>query len=419
MEGPDEDAFTLAVAALERLIEGASASFPSGFDQLDLVGDFPAEIDAELGTAMGWGEAEIRHHPPGIESFAQACRNAAAGEGPSGSAVVTVDALGEGDRATPTRDAAAIAAGFVAGPGARLAGASSRRHPPEQRPEAARWVAAARRAAPHATAATQGTLGLLSTAAPPVLLIEWNRSFPLARTEHLAWTPTPTAPSPSAAMAVAVYTGLRAAAVGETAWAAVIRPERTDFLAFEVEGPVTWLGPFSQAEGGRPLPEVRPTGRGTWGLESVSQGAYVARARYLENLPARWRFAAERCPSCATVTFPPRGRCRRCATTTGLERVELPREHLEVEAVTVVAPGAQPAEFDGQVAAMGSYGVVLARLAPGVRATLQVTDTDPHGIKVGDRVRAVLRRIYPMEGAWRYGRKAVGEEPVSAPAKSG
>jgi len=51
-----------------------------------------------------------------------------------------------------------------------------------------------------------------------------------------------------------------------------------------------------------------------------------------------------------------------------------------------------------------------------MRVTLQVTDAAPCTLKVGDHVDTRLRRLYPMEGEWRYGRKAV---PVAAssPAK--
>jgi hypothetical protein len=51
--------------------------------------------------------------------------------------------------------------------------------------------------------------------------------------------------------------------------------------------------------------------------------------------------------------------------------------------------------------------VVLAEFAPGVRLTLQVTDAGPDELRIGSRIGTRLRRLYPMEGEWRYGRKAV------------
>jgi len=143
----------------------------------------------------------------------------------------------------------------------------------------------------------------------------------------------------------------------------------------------------------------------------VAEGAYVPRARYLENLPSRWRLEADRCGRCGRVTFPRRGRCRYCGPAGQLSPEILPRDGAIVVAATVIGKGGQPTEFDPQVDALGSYGVVLAEFAPGVRLTLQVTDSAPGGVRIGDRVGTRLRRLYPMEGEWRYGRKAVPISP--------
>ncbi len=137
----------------------------------------------------------------------------------------------------------------------------------------------------------------------------------------------------------------------------------------------------------------------------LSQGAYVPRPRYVENLPSRWRLLAERCRSCGAVTFPIRGRCRQCGRTDALGVIRLPTDGGEVVATTTIGPGGQPTEFDEQVASSGPYGVVLVELLPGVRLTLQVADGAT--LAIGSRVATRLRRLYPMEGAWRYGRKAV------------
>jgi hydroxymethylglutaryl-CoA synthase len=133
----------------------------------------------------------------------------------------------------------------------------------------------------------------------------------------------------------------------------------------------------------------------------------VPHPRYVENLPSRWRFVADRCAACHRVSFPARGICAHCGATAGLASEPLPLDGGTVEAATVVAPGAQPTEFDPLVEAFGSYAVVLVRLSAEVRVTLQVADCDPGSLKIGDRVATRLRRLYPMEGAWRYGRKAV------------
>lgn len=82
-------------------------------------------------------------------------------------------------------------------------------------------------------------------------------------------------------------------------------------------------------------------------------------------------------------------------------------------AVTTIAPGAQPTEFDPLAAARGPYDVVLVEFLDGVRLTLQVADGTAGSVHVGDRVGTTFRRLYPMDGAWRYGRKAL---PTAKPA---
>ncbi len=175
--------------------------------------------------------------------------------------------------------------------------------------------------------------------------------------------------------------------------------------------PELWVGdwdpkPTRPRPGGGTRPTLRPN-------EPVSQGAYVPHPRYLENLPSRWWFAAEKCSACGTVTFPSRGRCRKCGAREGLESVRLPRDGGKVIAATVIGPGGQPTEFDAQVESTGPYGVVLVEIAPGARVTLQVSDALPGALAIGDTVATGLRRIYAMEGEWRYGRKAVPRAPES------
>jgi len=144
---------------------------------------------------------------------------------------------------------------------------------------------------------------------------------------------------------------------------------------------------------------------------AVSEGAYVPRAEYLQNLPSRWRFIAEECDSCHEITFPARGACRRCRRKDALAPLQLPRDGGRVVAITTIGEGGQPTEFDAQVASTGPYSVAVVELGEGIRITLQVTDTTPGELKVGDAVNTLLRRLYPMEGEWRYGRKAVPVRP--------
>ncbi|NNN17748.1 MAG: hypothetical protein HKL79_05255 [Thermoplasmata archaeon] len=188
---------------------------------------------------------------------------------------------------------------------------------------------------------------------------------------------------------------------------------RFDGIEFQATGPIEWAGDWA----GGPEPSIsygaaRRAATGEDRLFAVSEGAYVPRPRYMENLPSRWRFVAERCAHCQSITFPVRGSCRACHRADRVERIELPLHGGTVLASTVVARGGQPTEFDHQVEESGPYGVVLVELAPLVRVTLQLADALPGTLHIGDRVETRLRRLYPMEGEWRYGRKAVPMAPA-------
>jgi uncharacterized OB-fold protein len=181
-----------------------------------------------------------------------------------------------------------------------------------------------------------------------------------------------------------------------------------DAPGFRETGPIEWVGDWTGTSSAPRSIEAGTREATVEGhLFAVSEGAYVPKPRYLENLPSRWRFVAERCRNCGTITFPVRGSCRSCQRPDTLDRISLPLHGGTVLASTVIARGGQPTEFDGQVDASGPYGVVLVELAPRARVTLQVADAAPGAVRIGDRVDTRLRRLYPMEGEWRYGRKAI------------
>jgi uncharacterized OB-fold protein len=191
---------------------------------------------------------------------------------------------------------------------------------------------------------------------------------------------------------------------GETPLVAAFELHRSPTDSSAVEWPGDW---GADPKGGVPADGVRWQQARNATVATVSQGAYIPSATYRESIASRWRFEGERCPRCDTITFPSRGSCSRCANRQGLARAPLPRGGLEVVATTRIGPGGQPTEFDAQVDALGPYQVVLAELAPGIRVTLQVAEAEAGDLRIGDRVDAQLRRLYPMEGEWRYGRKAV------------
>ncbi|MFI5412970.1 MAG: hypothetical protein ACHQ0I_00040 [Candidatus Lutacidiplasmatales archaeon] len=174
----------------------------------------------------------------------------------------------------------------------------------------------------------------------------------------------------------------------------------------------TFIGDWDvNPEKGRPIDAEATRRAANRDLSARSEGAYVPRPRYIENLPSRWRFGAQECDACHFTTFPARGVCRRCGRRDALTSATLPRDGLHVIATTTIGKGGQPTEFDAQVEAAGPYDVALVEFPNGIRVTLQVTDTVPGRVKVGDTVNTLLRRLYPMEEEWRYGRKAVPVDP--------
>jgi len=180
-----------------------------------------------------------------------------------------------------------------------------------------------------------------------------------------------------------------------------------------------WMGDWDVAPAAGRRIDMEQTLRGAnRDLSAVSEGAYVPRARYFENLPSRWLFTADECGECHEVTFPSRDSCRRCGRRDTLAPTSLPRDDVQVVAVTTIGRGGQPTEFDAQVQAAGPYQVALVEVASGIRITLQVTDAAAGELRVGDRVNTRLRRLYPMEGEWRYGRKAVPRSAGDALSRS-
>ncbi len=314
-EAPDEDRFTLAVAAAETL---ERSDDPEPIGRVHLFGEFTVEQAERIGVALGMvpGAPAARH--PGDAPALHALLTEEQGHpGPGAAVVLAADALRESSEAGAlARDSGAVALW--------LGSAAERPPPPSRRPDR-----------------------------PELRLGAEGSALELA-----------------AELAAQLPGDLLVPSTTEASWTVGHAP---------------------------PGPEV--TAR--------SEGAYVPWPRYLENLPSRWRFAADRCGRCGAITFPVRGSCRSCGAAEGLGRFELPRTGGTVLAVTTVHPGAQPTEFDWRVELLGAYDVALVELADGVRVTLQVTDAPPGALRAGDRVATRLRRLYPMEGEWRYGRKAM------------
>ena len=137
-------------------------------------------------------------------------------------------------------------------------------------------------------------------------------------------------------------------------------------------------------------------------------GAFVSDQLYDASIGSRYRLEAQKCGKCGHVQLPPRTGCLRCSADGGTKAM-LERAG-EVEAVTVVARGAAPAEFLHQQAMAGEYAVAIISLKEDegegrARVVAQLTDCDANAVRIGDRVEAVFRRLYFQLGKTRYGLK--------------
>lgn len=167
-------------------------------------------------------------------------------------------------------------------------------------------------------------------------------------------------------------------------------------------------------------------------------GANVSVPSWRRTLPQRHRLVAGRCSDCSALGFPPEGACASCGSLTGYETVQLPGSG-SVEAITTVGAAGAPPEFTVFGQRAGSFGVAVvgfdapepssgdrhrsdepstentsSRCGASVSIPISVI-ADVDAPAVGDRVRAVPRRIYEREGVVRYGLKVA---PIDALRKS-
>lgn len=133
-------------------------------------------------------------------------------------------------------------------------------------------------------------------------------------------------------------------------------------------------------------------------------GAYVPMGTWTEDLAARLRLVAQRCASCARLVYPPRGACPECRQR-AFEPVTLPREAV-VYAATRIGRGGAPSEFALEQAQVGAYWVgVVEWPAQGVRVIARLWGFEDAAPRIGQPVRAVVRRLFEQEGRVRYGVK--------------
>lgn len=148
-------------------------------------------------------------------------------------------------------------------------------------------------------------------------------------------------------------------------------------------------------------------------------GAYVPWETWTEDLPARLRLVAQRCKGCGRTLYPPRGACPACrgraagssrgadarGASSAFDEAQLPREAV-VHAATRIGRGGAPSEFALEQMQTGAYWVAVVEWPDhGVKVTARLSGYEEQGPAVGERVRAVVRRLFEQEGRVRYGVK--------------
>lgn len=381
VEGPDEDAFTMAVRVGEMLRR--TQRNPPGtraeVRKVRVLSSLSGDERGSLFEAWGFPAVETVAYPDTPAGAVQALSEAIDEEtspldGPSWMlAVQTSGASGSGGAPTlnepPRRSSLAVALAWVG------TSTSQGAVVPESAPRT--WVTG-EGAKPHGGAELPAVPGLRASAEAPAAML-----LKLLDLSSRAGAAGPGSWVHATADRTAVRTVLDGREVPVEGYPV---PDGRLWLEVEEE---PW-----RSRAGAPL-----------GL--VSQGAYLSRESYLASLPARWRLEGEKCAKCGAFSLPPAGRCHRCGAREGLRRGRLPRTGASLESATVIHKGAQPTEFDWHQETYGSYGVGLVRFPEGPALTLQITDQHPAEAAVGAEVELVLRRLYPQEGAWRYGLKAV------------
>lgn len=393
VEGPDEDAFTLLVRVGE-LLRRNQPALPRArveVQSIRLIASLPGEERSQILEAWGLPAVEITPYPETPEGAARALSDAldeGNGETDGISWVLTAQLAspaGTGIVDPPLQSAIAVGLAFARGREITTPPSPGETHGPTSGRAPSSWVTGSAAKGGQRPTPFAGPPGYRAPPdAPATILLSLvdaaSRSAPEALTHWVH--------------ATAERTTVRT----------VLDGRKVPIVGYPVEEDRPWL----------PVPDEAWRARAGAPISSLSQGAYLSRESYRASLPGRWRLEGERCGACGGFTLPPAGHCHHCGTREKLRRDRLPRSGAVIESATVIRKGAQPTEFDWHQETYGNYTVGLLRFPDGPTLTFQVTDQSPAVPALGAQVELVLRRLYPQEGTWRYGLKAVVLEATAA-----
>lgn len=112
----------------------------------------------------------------------------------------------------------------------------------------------------------------------------------------------------------------------------------------------------------------------------------MAVPRFWREIPNRYNLIGTRCGNCNKVLFPPRYICPQCRRVGKLEPFKL-KGRGRILSHSLVHEAAEG--FEDQV----PYVLAIVELEEGPRLTAQLTDCDTNGVKIGDEVEMVFRRM--------------------------
>lgn len=126
--------------------------------------------------------------------------------------------------------------------------------------------------------------------------------------------------------------------------------------------------------------------------------------KYWREIPQRYRLEGGKCKNCGFIAFPPRQICPECKKE-DFESIKLSDKG---KIITYTVIRVAPKQFSFQA----PYPVAIIELDGGGRITAQITDANLEEVKIGARVRIVLRKIQEegKDGIICYGYKAVIEK---------
>ncbi|MFC2103042.1 Zn-ribbon domain-containing OB-fold protein [Bacteroidota bacterium] len=124
-------------------------------------------------------------------------------------------------------------------------------------------------------------------------------------------------------------------------------------------------------------------------------------ARYVREVPQRYRLEASKCKGCGKVNFPPRLICADCKSRE-FETIKISDEG-KILTYTIIRVGSDV--FSRET----PYAIAIIETNDNVKLMAMVADTKVEDVKIGSKVKLVFRKIQDegVSGLHCYGYKAI------------